>query len=131
MERHHRDLLTAIAAIMLCLLVLLGWGLVSRARQSPPMVVAGTGPGRAAASAASALPTHTAGRYPSAAAANGSAGTGAPPAHASSRKKSSAGSAVNLNTASAAELQDLPGVGPATAAKIIEYRQEHGRFLRI
>lgn len=32
---------------------------------------------------------------------------------------------VNLNTASAEELMSLRGVGPSTAAKIIEYRGEH------
>jgi competence protein ComEA len=32
---------------------------------------------------------------------------------------------VNLNTANAEELSTLKGVGPSTAAKIIEYRQEH------
>jgi competence protein ComEA len=35
---------------------------------------------------------------------------------------------VNLNTASAAQLDGLPGVGPALAARIIEWRTQHGRF---
>ena len=35
---------------------------------------------------------------------------------------------VNINTASQAELQTLPGIGPALAERIIAYRQQHGPF---
>jgi len=36
--------------------------------------------------------------------------------------------AVNLNTASQAELETLKGVGPAKAAAILEYRKKNGGF---
>ena len=35
---------------------------------------------------------------------------------------------ININTAGAAELDRLPGVGPALAERIIQYRTEHGSF---
>jgi competence protein ComEA len=35
---------------------------------------------------------------------------------------------VNLNSASEAELQTLPGIGPSKAAAIMEYRTENGSF---
>jgi competence protein ComEA len=38
---------------------------------------------------------------------------------------------VNINTASAAELQSLPGVGPSRAEAIIAYREENGGFTSI
>jgi competence protein ComEA len=38
---------------------------------------------------------------------------------------------VNLNTATSAELETLPGVGPKMAARIIEYRQKKGPFKKI
>ena len=38
---------------------------------------------------------------------------------------------VNINTASAAELDALPGIGAKTAALIIEYRQKNGPFKKV
>ena len=35
---------------------------------------------------------------------------------------------ININTAADYELEMLPGIGPATARAIIEYRNEHGFF---
>jgi len=39
-----------------------------------------------------------------------------------------AGGPVRLNTATLADLDSLPGVGPVTAQKILDYRQKHGAF---
>lgn len=36
--------------------------------------------------------------------------------------------AVNINTASAEELKALPGIGPAKAAAVVEYRKANGSF---
>lgn len=38
---------------------------------------------------------------------------------------------VNINTADAAALETLPRVGPATAQKILDYREANGRFTQI
>ena len=41
------------------------------------------------------------------------------------------GLALDLNSATAADLDALPGIGPALAQRIIDYRQSHGPFKNI
>ena len=38
---------------------------------------------------------------------------------------------ININTATQSELETITGVGPSTAAKIIEYRNKNGKFKKI
>ena len=42
-----------------------------------------------------------------------------------------AGDRININQADASALEDLPGVGPVLAKRIVAYRDEHGPFASV
>jgi competence protein ComEA len=48
-----------------------------------------------------------------------------------STAKASAAAPVNLNTASVAQLESLPGIGKSTAERILEYRDKSGGFKKV
>ena len=59
------------------------------------------------------------------------AGAVRPAGGAGSAGGGAAGGLVSLSSATVDELDELPGVGPITAQKIIDYRTEHGPFASV
>jgi competence protein ComEA len=66
-------------------------------------------------------------------AATGSAAKQKPaaPAKTAAAAKATSSSPVNLNTATQAQLETLPGIGAKAAERILEYRQKNGNFKKV
>jgi competence protein ComEA len=99
------------------------------------VAAAGSPPSAAHAPATTPAPSH-ASAPPPAAPAGGTSGSSPSPAPPAATPPTggdggAAGGLVNVNTAGAAELETLPGIGPATAAAIIEERERNGPFATV
>ena len=47
------------------------------------------------------------------------------------KEKNKKDNIININNATQSQLETLPGIGPSIAIKIINYRNEHGKFKSI
>ncbi|RFU20039.1 ComEA family DNA-binding protein [Geodermatophilus marinus] len=59
------------------------------------------------------------------------AGAGTDPAAAGAGAGAGGASPVDLNAATAADLDALPGIGPVLAGRIVDHRAQHGRFTSV
>ncbi|WP_258867027.1 ComEA family DNA-binding protein [Corynebacterium amycolatum] len=61
----------------------------------------------------------------------GADGSGTDSADSGAAGASEPSGRININTATATQLEEMPGIGPATATKIIDFREKNGPFASI
>jgi len=141
-----------VALAVLCLVVVAArWVQLARRVPLDPLPISAAAPanravGDPAGVNGSAAADHRAagGKERAAAKESGSQGQAGQPVASSGSPSSRAGSAdsrpaklptaqskLELNSATAAQLELLPGIGPTLAQRIVDYRKQHGLFKRV
>lgn len=64
-------------------------------------------------------------------AASGPRGTPSPPSGTTPAPRSPQSGPLNINTATAAQLETLDGIGPVLAQRIVDYRETNGPFASV
>jgi competence protein ComEA len=68
---------------------------------------------------------------PAAAAQQSKSTSAATPKPATAAKAAAPSAPINLNTATQAQLESLPGVGAKAAQRVLEYRKQNGSFKKV
>lgn len=104
-------------------LVIIGLGLTFVLKPDPTSMIGHTGPATPPTGSVESPSTET--NQP-----NNINVTVTPVASSPSHPLTETSRRININRASAAELETLPGIGPTTARAIVEHRDKHGLFAR-
>ena len=103
---------------------------IPRKGETPDASSAGNSLGHVSSGGASAASSGSS-SSPEPKSGKGSGHAGRSEGAASNKLTSPSQGTVNINTASAEELERLPGIGPAMAGRILAFRKQNGRFRKL